>query len=158
MLWKDKGWDFQHEETGWLLNEEPNATVIKYFRTICNAAESIKSFGLLDVKHFQNIHSYNKMLFRVCHASIMQACNKKTFWRNHIGGNASAFRNERVVYCRGVIKRISNTIIGTEEEWHSLSVMDFVVVVHRSVKQDFIWSKQFSGKQWPILDFSETIR
>lgn len=53
--------------------------LINFFRTICNAAGSRKSFRLLNVKHFQNIHSYHKMLFRVCHASMMQACNKKYF-------------------------------------------------------------------------------
>lgn len=42
----------------------------------------------------------------------------------------------RVFYNSSVIKRMGYTILGTEEEWQSLSVMDFMVVESRRVKQD----------------------
>lgn len=52
------------------------------------------------------IDSY--MLFRVCHASMMQACNnilkKPHCWK-------LSLQYERVLYWRGVIKRMGYTII-----------------------------------------------
>lgn len=59
----------------------------------------------------QNIHWYNYMLFRVCHASMKQACNKKHFEETTLVEMKVSLKNERVLSCRGVIKRMDYTII-----------------------------------------------